>query len=326
MNCVTIDSLLDDHKIDSLSAAEKAGFGLHLERCARCADAWLAHQILVAETPSGPRPGLLPAVLRTATLQRSPAQPSRASLWPWAAALAAGAVLAAITLLTLQTAREDGASPLAANHLTPGEQPGPFTAGVHYVALPADGAAAAASAPDVIEFFMYGCFPCYSFEPSVARWSQQLPSNVRFERVPALFNPLARLHAQAFYTAAALGKLDELHGMIFEQIHRNGNLLDSEAELAALFTRFGVDAATFSRTFRSPAVQLQLRRAEELNRAYRVSATPALVIHGSYLTTPALAGSPAALLAIADELLEERPSRCTARTGCDQSEPAKPIF
>jgi thiol:disulfide interchange protein DsbA len=114
--------------------------------------------------------------------------------------------------------------------------------------------------------------------------------------------------------------------MIFEQIHRNGNLLDTEAALAALFTRFGVDAATFSRTFRSPAVQLQLRRAEELNRAYRVSATPALVIHGSYLTTPALAGSPAALLAIADELLDERPRRCTARTGCDPSEPAKPIF
>jgi thiol:disulfide interchange protein DsbA len=103
-------------------------------------------------------------------------------------------------------------------------------------------------------------------------------------RVPSIFYPAAELHARAFYTAAALGKLDAMHAAFYEEIHVRGNRLDSDEALAALFARFGVDGATFARVFDSSEVDEDVRRAVELNRRYRVTATPTLVVAGRYST------------------------------------------
>jgi thiol:disulfide interchange protein DsbA len=320
MNCETLDSILDDHRIDSLNAAEKGTVAAHLEHCARCAGAWLVNQTLAAEAPPGPRPGLLQASLRRATRQPAPARPANAQRWTAAASIAAVVALAAIGVFAFQAER-NAAPPAAAN--AQADAGGRFMAGVHYQRIGPPAAAAAANEADVIQFFMYGCFPCYSFEPALGRWVSALPSGVQFERVPALFNPLAALHARAFYTAAALGKLDELHGAMFEEIHRNGNALDTPEELATLFARFGVERDAFDRAFGSPAVQLQLIRAADLNRTYRPQGTPALVIDGTYVTSPAMTNSYPVMLAVADQLLAEGEprSRCNARTTCEGAGP-----
>ena len=56
----------------------------------------------------------------------------------------------------------------------------------------------------------------------------------------------------------------------FNEIHINRNLLETEAKLAALFAKHGVDEATFKSTFNSFAVNTKLKRAEELVGRYRV--------------------------------------------------------
>jgi thiol:disulfide interchange protein DsbA len=162
------------------------------------------------------------------------------------------------------------------------------------------------SGPDeveVAEIFWYGCPHCFAFDPYVKAWVARKPDYVSFLRVPAVWNPLLRLHARAFYTAEALGKGAEMHDPLFREIHENHNMLDTEDKLREFFGKFGVDAEAFKTTFDSFAVHAKLQRADELNRRYRVSSVPTIVVNGKYTTDGSMAGGYDELFALVDELV-----------------------
>src|SRR5690606_10011986 len=46
---------------------------------------------------------------------------------------------------------------------------------------------------EVLYFFMYGCFPCYAFEPQIDGWETRA-DRVELVRVPVVFNRQAELH------------------------------------------------------------------------------------------------------------------------------------
>jgi protein dithiol oxidoreductase (disulfide-forming) len=144
---------------------------------------------------------------------------------------------------------------------------------------------------EVAEVFMYSCPGCFAFEPQLEQWKARKPDYVNFIRIPASWNALAKLHAQAYYTAEVLGKLDDMHSAFFTEIHVNRNLLDSERALAAFFAKHGVDQDTFQKTFNSFAVHTRVQRADDLIRRYKVGATPNVVVNGKYLTDGSMAGS-----------------------------------
>jgi thiol:disulfide interchange protein DsbA len=150
---------------------------------------------------------------------------------------------------------------------------------------------------------MFECFPCYAFEGDLSRWQAEAPSGVVLTRVPALFNPLAQLHARAYYTAEVLGKVDAMRPVIYDTIHVSENPLDSRDALADLFLFFGVDRATFDATFDSSEVDARLQRAVALNREYSISATPTIVVDGRYVTNPVVAG--AAMRELIEHLVAE---------------------
>lgn len=167
------------------------------------------------------------------------------------------------------------------------------------------------SSPDkveVAEIFWYGCPHCYAFDPDVKKWEAKKPDYVSFVRVPAVWNPLVRMHAQAFYTAEALGKGAEMHDAFFREIHDNHNLLDTPEKIGAFFGRFGVDAAAFKSTWESFAVNTKLQRADELSRRYRVSSVPMVVVNGKYTSDGSMAGSYDNLFALVDELVQSEHS------------------
>lgn len=150
-------------------------------------------------------------------------------------------------------------------------------------------------------FFAYDCPTCYTLDAELADWQRTLPSNARLVRVPATYSALARLHAQAFYTATRLGRVDELHTAFHEAVQRDGQRLDSTRALAMWFESYGVDSEAFANEFNSVEVYVSVSRAEHQNRRYGITVVPALVIGGRYLTTAELAGSNEAMLAAAVE-------------------------
>jgi len=181
-----------------------------------------------------------------------------------------------------------------------------FSEGQHFTKLTT--AQGTSSAPDVIEVaevFWYGCPHCFNFDPYLDKWTPALPDDVRFIRLPVMWNPTNQMHARIFYTAEALKKLDVMHSAIFKEMHVNRKSLTSENEIQEFFARFDVSEEEFNNTFRSFPVENNLKRARNLTvERYRVQSVPLLVVNGKYLTTGPGVKNFDDMLAIADELVE----------------------
>jgi thiol:disulfide interchange protein DsbA len=145
---------------------------------------------------------------------------------------------------------------------------------------------------EVLEFFQYSCPACYGLEPHVDAWlADGKPAGVDFVRVHIVWNPLARMHAQAYYTGEALGKTEEMHAAFFNEFHTRGNMLDTEEKLADFFAGLGVGREAFENAFKSFGVHTNVQRADQLARRYRISGTPTFIVNGKYNTDPTMAGS-----------------------------------
>ena len=158
---------------------------------------------------------------------------------------------------------------------------------------------------EVIEFFWYGCGHCYNFEPLVTQWKKTLADDVSFMPSPALWNAPMALHAQAFYTAQALGVLDSVHGALFAAMNVDKKRLGSEAEISKVFTDNGVDAEAFTKTFRSFGITSQVKQADARARGARITGTPEMVVAGKYRVGTRKAGTQADMLKIVDFLIEK---------------------
>ena len=185
-----------------------------------------------------------------------------------------------------------------------------FKEGQNYARLvPTQPTLGSADKIEVAEFFWYGCTHCYDMEPYINKWAETKDPNVRFVRIPALWNATYRLHGQLFYTEEVLvrnGVIKDPAGFraaVFEEIHRRGNRLTSETAIEKLFARFGVSAQQFQATWGSFEVNQKLRVADDLVRRYSVSSVPSIVVNGKYRTNATEAGgSYPKLMELIDEL------------------------
>jgi thiol:disulfide interchange protein DsbA len=174
----------------------------------------------------------------------------------------------------------------------------------------AQGSSSPAGKIEIAEVFWYGCGHCYNLEPVIADWEKRLPSDVSLVRIPVMWNPTNEIHARVFYTAEALGKRPQISPAMFRAIHIDNKPMTEEPAIQQMFAEFGVSADTFNKTFRSFAVESQLRRAKDLTTRYRVKGVPLLVVDGKYLTDGPQIKSQDELLAVAEELVQrERQNR-----------------
>ena len=179
-----------------------------------------------------------------------------------------------------------------------------FKEGTNYQKIvPAQPTNVAPGKVEVVEVFWYGCGHCFALDPAVEAWrTKNKPGYVEFVRVPAMWNEGTRLHARVFYTAEMLGKLYELHSLIFREIHVNGNQLSSVDKIAAFFQQHGVSKDDFTKTFSSFGVESKLQRADFLNKRYRIQSVPTVVVNGKYTTDVSTAGGESQLFGLIDEL------------------------
>jgi thiol:disulfide interchange protein DsbA len=169
--------------------------------------------------------------------------------------------------------------------------------------VPAQPTNVTAGKVEVAEVFWYGCGHCFALDPAIESWrSKGKPPYVEFIRIPAMWNDSTRMHARVFYTAELLGKLDELHTLIFREIHVNGNQLNSIDKIGAFFQQHGVSKDEFTKAFSSFAVESKLQRADLMNRRYRINSVPTVIVNGKYSTDVSAAGGETQLFGVIEEL------------------------
>ncbi len=184
-----------------------------------------------------------------------------------------------------------------------------FSEGKNYVRMvPTQPTVGGADKIEVAEFFWYGCPHCYDLEPYIEAWAENKDPNVRFVRIPAVWNSLVKLHGQLYYTEEVLVRNGviknhkEFREAVFQEYHRRGNRMTSEAAIQKVFARFGVSEDEFNRTWNSFEVNQKLRVADDLARRYTISSVPAIVVNGKYRTGAGEAGSYPKLIELIDEL------------------------
>ena len=185
-----------------------------------------------------------------------------------------------------------------------------YSEGQHYARMvPTQPTVGGADKVEVAEIFWYGCNHCYDFEPFVNRWKETMSPNARFVRIPAVWNPLVKLHAQLYYTEEVLasnGKLadpETFRSAVFAEYHRRGNRLASLESIQAIFEKHGVNAEDFESTWNSFEVAQKIRVAEDLTRRYAITGVPTVVVNGKYRTGAGEAGGYPQLLELIDELI-----------------------
>jgi len=184
--------------------------------------------------------------------------------------------------------------------------------GVNYTRLvPAQPTSVPAGQVEVLEFFWYACPHCYAMDPQVESWKKIKPAYVSFSRVPVTWSEGHRSLARMFYTLESLGKLDQLHGEIFKEIHVNGNPLvasnpddvaQSERLQAAFVKKFGISEEQFKQAYHSFAVDTALQKADLLVQRYRIDGVPTFVVNGKFIADVRTAGSPERLISLVDDL------------------------
>lgn len=184
-----------------------------------------------------------------------------------------------------------------------------YKEGVHYFRMvPTQPTVGGADKIEVAESFMYSCPHCFTMEPHINKWAAEKDPGVRFVRIPAMFNQIAQLHAQIYFTHEILarnGVLKDpaaLHEAVFIEFHRRGNRLTSEDAIRKIFSRFGVSDVDFDKTWKSFEVNQKMRVAADLVRRYSIDSVPAVVVNGKYRTSAADAGGYDELMELIDEL------------------------
>jgi len=146
-----------------------------------------------------------------------------------------------------------------------------YVEGTHYEVLPQQVATTDPGTIEVTEVFWYGCGHCFDFEPMLESWAEALPDGVVLVRSPAIWDQqgIMERHARIYYTAKALGVLDQLHIATFEAMNLHGNELQTEDAIAKLFEENGVSREDFDKTFNSFGVTSAVKQAQARLRGYR---------------------------------------------------------
>ncbi len=201
-------------------------------------------------------------------------------------------------------AESSSAQSLALRDLQPASTPSSaWKEGVNYKRLsPVQPTSAMPGQIEVTEAFWYGSAHCYVLDQSLAVWRKQKASYVNYVRLPVMWGSLQRLHARMFYIAELLGKVDELHSAIFEELFVKKAPLNSIEQVQAFFIAHGVSAEDFKRANASPAIEASLKHAQILGDRYRINSVPTVIVNGRYVTDVAMAGGQAQLLVLINEL------------------------
>jgi thiol:disulfide interchange protein DsbA len=156
---------------------------------------------------------------------------------------------------------------------------------------------------EVLEIFSYACPHCFDLEADLNKWVKQLPKDVEFRRLPAIFRDSWIPFAKVFYTIEAMGLTERLHGEFFNAIHVHHVRFDDDKALFDWVEKQGIPRKSFSDIYSSFTIQSKALRAKQLTQAYGISGVPAVIVDGKYRTSVSNTGSHAGLLSVLDQLI-----------------------
>ena len=159
----------------------------------------------------------------------------------------------------------------------------------------------------VTEAFSYACPACNAFHTTADQLEKSLPSNAVMTYLPVSFRPDENfpLFQRAYFAAKALGVAEKAHDAMFDAVWKTGELASDDLatgrpkpqsawpkldDVAKFYAKYGVDPKQFVAVANSFSINTQMKRADDMVKAYGVDATPTIIVNGKYRFTIGDAG------------------------------------
>jgi len=139
---------------------------------------------------------------------------------------------------------------------------------------------------EVIEFFFYSCPHCNLFDPIITEWVKKQGNSISFKRIHVDFGQGQQPLQRMYYTLEAMGKTEEFHSKIFSAIHKEHIILRNDDDMLNFVTKHGVDKTKYLEMSTSFSIESKMRRATQVQTAYKVDGVPMLAVDGHYVTAP----------------------------------------
>jgi protein dithiol oxidoreductase (disulfide-forming) len=250
---------------------------------------------------SGSVPPAAPVASSTAATPAAPSSAAPAN----AATTAAPAATSSATPAATGSAAPAAATPVAA--AAPFVDNGKWVEGKNYFVIEPAQPTSHPGKIEVTEVFSYACPACNGFHATADQIAKSLPPNAVMNYLAASFRPDENwpVFQRAFYAAQALGVVDKTHDAMFDAAWKTGELstYDLKAEkpkpkdawptiddIAKFYAKYGVDPKEFVGIANSFSINTQMKRADDLMKAYGVDSTPTMIINGKYRFTATSAG------------------------------------
>ena len=156
----------------------------------------------------------------------------------------------------------------------------------------------------IYEFFWYGCPHCFNLEPTIDRIEADLDTDAKIVKVPVALRDSWMPHAKLYYALGQMEEIDDLHNLIFEEIHIENNRLDTEEAMIEFLSKSEINTEIFSEKYNSYGTEARVKKASNLARKYQIDSVPTLVVNGKYLTSGSFVSSYDELYSVVNFLVE----------------------
>ena len=253
---------------------------------------------------NGAAPQPAPAQSSAPAAPASAAKPAPAATTPAPAAASTAAAASSSTAMpaAASTAAQKTSAPAA-----PFVDDGKWVEGKNYFTIEP---AQPTGIPDkivVTEAFSYACPACNQFHTTADQLAQSLPSNAVMTYLPVSFRPDENfpLFQRAYFAAKALDVADKTYDAMFDAIWKSGELASDDLttgrpkpqsawptidDVAKFYAKYGIDPKQFVAVANSFSINTQMKRADDMVKAYGVEGTPTIIVNGKYRFSPGDAG------------------------------------
>ena len=156
----------------------------------------------------------------------------------------------------------------------------------------------------IYEFFWYGCPHCYNLEPTMERIETDLDKDTKIVKLPVALRDSWIPHAKLYYALQQMGKIDEVHNLIFEEIHLEDNRLNTEQQMVDFLGKHGIDTNKFMEKYTSFGTEARIKKASNLAKKYQINSVPTIIVNGKYLTSGSYVSSYDELYSVINLLIE----------------------
>ena len=156
----------------------------------------------------------------------------------------------------------------------------------------------------IYEFFWYGCPHCYNLEPTMDRIEADLEKDTKVVKLPVALRDSWIPHAKLYYALKQMDKVDQVHNLIFEEIHLEDNRLNTEQQMIDFLGKHGIDTDKFIEKYNSFGTEARIKKASNLAKKYQIDSVPTIIINGKFLTSGSYVSSYDELYSVVNLLVE----------------------